>query len=365
MACLLNYLKMNPQYRHYANIDMVQITRIPFPRSFQFSFTSQALEYKNSVDDFCKTQKETIINMSKEYKKAMQIEDIRDKTERAISEIVRQIEMMKVPVMEFKELLRRKEMSSHIISQANKNLVFVDKTFAVTKQLQEFLNTKMDPRFKRMKKNITSLVLDIQKKSDAAKLVMKQITDAKSQIDTSVDKATVSNATKANINEIDEKIKSMTQGHNSLIEISKNMQLSSDKLAIYEQAVTLNERTIKSATQTTLQKQHNEARSLILNLIKDETRDTSSTEEVKKHMIDLYTQIETAFSNIEKGNRDAMEMKDQLFKDLNTKKVLSDEQFKAKLQPLSEKLSQIDSAKRIIDDDLAQLKKLSLESAMK
>ncbi len=81
--------KDNPQYEHYAHVDMVQITRVSFPRSFQFSFTSHALEYIKSVDDFCKMQKETIINMSKEYKKAMQIEDIRDKTERAISEIIK------------------------------------------------------------------------------------------------------------------------------------------------------------------------------------------------------------------------------------------------------------------------------------
>jgi hypothetical protein len=255
-------------------------------------------------------------------------------------------------------------MSTNIISQTNINYELIEKTLALTKQLQEFLNTKMDPSFKIMKKNINRLVLDIQKKTDAASLVMKQITDNKSQIDASVDKATVPNAVKLNINEIDEKIKSMNQGYNALIEINKNIQISSGKLAIYEQVVTLNERAVKSATQTILQKQHNEAKSIVLSLIKDETRDISSTEEVKKHMIDLYTQIETTFANIEKGNRDAMEMKNQLFKELNTRKVLSDEQFKAKLQPLSEKLSQLESAKQVIADDLSQLKKLSVETTI-
>jgi hypothetical protein len=109
-----------------------------------------------------------------------------------------------------------------------------------------------------------------------------------------------------------------------------------------------------------MQRQYSEARNLILQVIKNRTRDIAQTEEIKKHMIDLYTQIETALGDIEKKHQEAITMKNTLFDELNTNKDVSNELIKSKLQPLIEKIDQIDLSKKIIHDNLAHIKRLSL-----
>lgn len=355
-----NLFKEDPQYEHFAHVDMVQITRIPFPRSFQFSFSPHALEYKTAVDDFCKTQKETISNMAKEYKKTMQISDISDKTERALDEITKQTNLMKKPLTEYRELLRRTEMSKQITATVMKDYAQTEKAFATAQQQQTLIATKLQPQFKLIKKKTMRMILDIQTNATNATNIMKQITDSQAEADTIVNNvSTTQNEIKPHLDEMDEKIRSMSEKRHALIEANKIILSQSDKLAFYEKAIHLNERMVKSMTQSDMQKERIEAKGIIVNLIKSHSRDIAATEGIKKHMVDLYSQIDIDISTIEKQHQDLTALKDQLFNDLNDKKDLSSEELKDKLQLLSEKLDLIDSEKNSVVDHLKELKQLN------
>src|SRR4029078_7148948 len=134
------------------------------------------------IEDFCKTQKESIANMSNQYKRTIQIDDVRDKTQRALKEIQNQTDTMRKPVAEFRDLLKRKETSGTIIASANTDHEITEKYMATAKQLQNFLSSKIDPSQKNLIKKIGLLIKDMSSKVDNANKAMQDLINKKTQI---------------------------------------------------------------------------------------------------------------------------------------------------------------------------------------
>jgi hypothetical protein len=147
----------------------------------------------------------------------------------------------------------------------------------------------------------------------------------------------------------------MKETLHSLTESNKQIYITLGKLAIYEKAVALSERTLEfdPAKLTILQ---DEAKGLVVQFIKQDNFTLS--DDRKKQVVDLYTQIDTSMANLEKENREAIEMKNQLFTELNEKRVLSEEEIENKLETIQTKFSALESTRNKITQNLETIKKM-------
>ncbi|VVC75112.1 hypothetical protein AQUSIP_03880 [Aquicella siphonis] len=361
---LSGIFKDDPEFSRYAREDMIQIIRIPFPRSFQFKFSSSALGYKKSVDDFCRTQKDKIINLSKAYKRTMQIDDVRDKTQRAMTEIQRQTALMKKPVADYRDLLKRKESSGMIIASANKDHALTMQYTKTANQLLEVMNTKVDPTLKNMLKKISNLAQEIQARSDASENIIQSMNSAKARIDFTINKFTSQPGEIPSLADLDAKIAALEEQRKSLMEENRVLESLNARLSVYDNAINIADKIAAAVAQSNMRKQQSEAKSLLLQLIKNQTRDPASTEQLKKHMIELYTRVDTSVSGIDKAINELMEAKKQLFSDLNNKSDPPASEFEKNLQNISDKLQALEEAKNLVQTNLSSLRKLSLESTM-
>lgn len=361
---LSGMFKDDPQFARYANEDMIHIIRIPFPRSFQFKFSNSALGFKKSLDEFCRTQKDKIIALSNTYKRTMQTEDIRDKTQRAIAEIERQTAQMIKPVANFKDLLKRKETSGTIIASANKDHALTEQYTKTAEQLLEAMNTKIDPNLKIMLRKISSLAQEIKIKSDAAKKVMQDMNSIKKQIDFSINKFTSQPAETPGLADLDAKISVLEEMRKSLAEENKMLESLNDRLSVFDKAIQAGDKISTAIAQSNMRKQQNEAKSLLLQLIKSQTRDPATTGQLKKHMIELYTRVDTSVSGIDNVISDLMGSKKKLFNDLNNKSDIPANELAQDLQAIFDRLKALEEAKNLVNTNLSSLRKLSLESAM-
>jgi len=363
-AILSGLFKDDAQFAQYANKDMIQITRIPFPRSFQFKFSTNAMSYKNAIEDFCKTQKESIANMSNQYKRTIQIDDVRDKTQRALKEIQNQTDTMRKPVAEFRDLLKRKEASGTVIASANTDHEITEKYMATAKQLQNFISGKIDSSQKNLIKKISTLVKEMSSKVDNANKAMQELIAKKSQIDFTINSFVTKPNEKPNLAELDEKIKSMEVNRKALIAENNLLQALNNRLAVYENLVNISDKISLSIAESDMRKQQNEAKGFLLQLIKNQSLDPSVAEQLKKQMVDLYTKVDANVSDIEKSVGEIANIRKQIFDDFNAKEDVPTAQLESRLQDIHEKLKTIESAKHIINEIISSLRKLSLDSTL-
>lgn len=363
-AILSGLFKDDTQFAQYANKDMIQITRIPFPRSFQFKFSTNAMSYKNAIEDFCKTQKESIANMSNQYKRTIQIDDVRDKTQRALKEIQNQTATMRKPVAEFRDLLKRKEASGTVIASANTDHEITEKYMATAKQLQDFISGKIDSSQKNLIKKISTLVKEMSSKVDNANKAMQELIAKKSRIDFTINNFVTKPNEKPNLAELDEKIKSMEINRRALIAENNLLQALNNRLAVYENLVNISDKISLSIAESDMRKQQNEAKGFLLQLIKNQSLDPSVAEQLKKQMVDLYTKVDTNVSDIEKSVGEIAAVRKQIFDDFNAKDDVPTAQLESRLQDIHEKLKMIESTKHIINEIISSLRKLSLESTL-
>lgn len=356
--------KDDMQFSQYADQDMIEIVRTPFPRSYQFKFSSSAIGYKKAVEDFCKTQKENITSMANKYKKIIQVDDVRDKTRRALAEIQKPADILQ-PVTEFKDLLKRKEISNTIIASANKEHALTEKYLDIANQLQDLTNNKIDAELKTLNKKINILIQQIRDKTDATNKTMQQLMNRKSQIDMMINNFSSRPSEKPNMSDVDEKLKSMEVLRKNLTEENKQLKSLDNSIAAYENLPKLNEKVARYIAQTDMRQQQNEAKAFLLQLMKDQTLDPIATEPLKKEMITVYSKIDMNVSDIYKILSDVTKIKNTIFADFNSKDDVPAEQLQNSLQTIDEKLQAVESAKLAINENLEELRKLSLEVGKK
>jgi hypothetical protein len=195
----------------------------------------------------------------------------------------------------------------------------------------------------------------VQTEIDASTQIMVQINVVKTQIEELTKGVDARTFTPEISKELEEKSEQMKETLNGLTESNKQIYITLGKLAIYEKAVALSERTLEfdPAKLTILQ---DEAKGLVVQFIKQDN--FTLTDARKKQVVDLYTQIDTSMSNLEKENREAIEMKNQLFTDLNEKRTMSEEEIENKLETIQTKFSALESTKNQITQNLETIKKM-------
>lgn len=354
----------DPEFGQYAKVNMIEIIRIPFPRSFQFKFSDSAMNYKRSVDEFCKTQKDMISNLSNRYKRTIQIDNENDKSKRAITEIQKQIESMKKPVAEFRDLLLRKEKSGDIIASANHEHEQILQALNVAKNWEQMLTTRIDASLKILRGKISSLVQDSLTRSQEADGYYQAMVNAKSELDLAINQFSTRTGAKTTPGELDEKIKNMESNQKLMSDQFQLIKTLNNKLAIYDPAFSLSEKMALAIAQSNMRKQQQEAKSLLLQLIKNPNLDDTTAAAFKKKMIDMYTNVDTNVANIDKIIHELTDTKQALFNDLNSKADVPVETMQSKVKTIEDKLNALEVTKDNIMDNLSALRKLSLEASM-
>lgn len=354
----------DPEFKDYAKMNMIEIIRIPFPRSFQFKFSDHAMNYKRSVDEFCKTQKDNISNLSNQYKRTIQIDNERDKAKRAITDIQKQIEAMKKPVAEFRDLLLRKEKSGDLIASANKDHDLILQAQNAAKQWEQTLNTRIDASLKVLRNKISSLVEDSLAHTQEAEGYYQSMVKSKSELDLAINQFSTRVGEKITTGDLDEKIRTMETNQKLMSDQFNLIRDINSKLAIYEPAFALSEKMALAIAQSNMRKQQTEAKSLLLQLIKNPNLDDATAASFKKKMVDMYTLVDTNVANIDKIIHELTATKQALFNDLNSKTDVPVGEMQAKVKTIEENLNALETTKETIAENLSALRKLSLEAVM-
>lgn len=349
-----SFFQADPIYSKFFNQDMVQIIRTPFPRSFQFKFTQYAFDFRKMVDDFCKSKKETIVNMAKEYKKKMQLDDVIDKTNRAMKEVDNVAISIKKAVLEYKDFLTQIDTSDEIMEAADKDYVHLEESFNTAKQIQEFILHKVDDRLKRLKKKMNTHIDDIHSKFEMVQKIILRMKTTQKQISAIVTDYHAREQNTGKYQEVNEKIKLLREDRNKIAALTTAIDLLNQKFTLYNQVAIASEKTTVYDFNE-IRRQQSEAKNLVAQLIRNEA--TKMSEERRKQIVNLYSQIETSILKIDKINQETEFLKNQLFAELN-KVDLPDELFKDRFQMIQDKFNETSSIEKQISDDLSQLKRM-------
>ncbi len=330
----------------FANAAMIQIVRIPFPRGFHFKFTDEAHAYHKSIDDFCKAQNDAIKQSAQNYKRIMQIDNITDKTQRTMKEAERISASIRTSIDRFKTLLHRKEESLPILQQAKQNYGQLQYILTTAVHEKISIDANMDRKLKNVQRKIDALMQTITAKETEAGQIMQSLTELQTQIDTDT-----------NTDLLTEKINRMQTLAASLNNVLVSIHEPAASLSYYQQIFATND-LVSSYNIENIRKQHQEAKSLILNFIKQQNQSYGRvSDERQTRVVDLYSQIDAAVTQVQQESKEVLRAKDALLDELNDRKLsLTAEALDAKREPLKNKIQMIEEAMKKILGNLAQIK---------
>lgn len=348
----------------FSNQDMIQITRVPFPRSFQFKFTPHAFQYKNHITDFCHSQKDIIADMTKEYKKILQIDEVVDNTKRGIAHIQQQATTMKTPIVDFSNLLKLKESSDMIVNSANQENELAKVCLNKAKQIQDAINASIDAnQLKSLAIRINLIINEIQHKTNDINAIMPLLNEHKNQIDLTINKFSQQPNKQPDANELSEKIKLLEKDQLRIHTEYKTIQQLQAKLASYEDVIMINDKISSIVSQSDIISQKNEAKILLLQFIKNKNSDAPANAQLKKDIMNTYTLLDSHIANIDLAIQQMNTIKNQLFSNLNHKPALTTQEVEENNNLITEKIQLIEAGKREILDCLSKLKTLSMKLA--
>jgi hypothetical protein len=331
------------QLKQYTSPEMVTIIRKPFPRGFQFKFSSLIENYVNSIGDFCKTQKENLLSLEKKYKKTAQINDILDKAPQVLANANNQAES-KLPQT----------------VQSKTNEIEINKA-----EIKETEISKL-----KAKAEINETELSDAKINDTE--INQPIINEEKVSEIKANQAEI-NETEPNEAEINKREKNednllpaQEAQINQAILPSEATRAPINKFAVREMIMSVIKKIDAAIEQNNKLPQRSEAKNLLLSLIKNQYHDPLDLENLDKNMLDLYTKLDLQIAEISKIINELLELKNELTANVNPKQnqiIFSQQELTAKLQIVSDKIKAIDAAKEIINKNLSSLKKLSLSPA--
>lgn len=331
---LAGSFKQDTQFSSFAGQEMTKITRIPFPRSFQFKFTDNFLAYKKMVEEAGRMQKDKLIDLSQQYKKTMQINEVINQIQRSLSGLQKQTVSLKTPILHFKDALKRKEEAAEIIKKAGEE-------FELT---QYYLKTAQQYREKTQETTVISqldsLIQDLQSSMNEQSKTLRLLSQTKSQID-SIIQQTGGDTSQTFLADIDEKIKLMENSQNRFkIDNSavKNKMDRYDTIFKFGNIPTLSNE-IKNLKV--------EAKTILLQFIQNKPDDLETHEKLKRSMIETYTHLDTDITAAEK-----------MLAELQSSTAAEAEK---KPQALKETWAALETTKNEILKNLSQLKSMSAQ----
>lgn len=354
---LRNFFSANDQYAEYAEKEMIQIVRIPFPRSFQFKFTEHAFHYKQAIDDFGKNQRELISEAAKSYKKIMQIDNAVDKIKRAMIDAEKAADAIKISVRQYQDLLQQQENCDALVHAIATQYKPIEKRRHAIDELQQIILSTIKPQFKLVRKKIEMLIREMRIEIDLAQKTMLAINNIKEQIDALIEHLDNGPPPKEIVRDIDDKIKIISEKSQTLSEQTKKIDNLADKLSLYEQIVYLTNQTANLNNNTMIALQ-NQAKTLVAKYLKQQNPTYGTLSDAqKKEVIDFYMQIDSHAVVLEKENQHIIEMQNKLLAELNDRKMLlSDQDIQKRVQSIQEKMRAFQAAKTQITESLEAIK---------
>jgi hypothetical protein len=346
---LLNLLKDDPKV---ANKEMTQITRIPVPRSFQFKFTDNAIQYKNIIDDFCKTQKEIAMNLVNSYKKILQISNLDILLPKKVS-----FEPIK-PAEELTDLQKRKVISDSILHAASKDHHITKKHQKKIEQFNEMINKNIDGSLKLLMEKIKITTQRMQTEAESADGIMHELTTAKNQIDIKINHYILHPDTSPDFKSLDNQITNLEEKRNLLLSKNKSLIDASNKLSSYEKIIKRIQDIDLFAIKNTLGHQRTEAKQLLLQAMQNPV----FTEKNKQRSIEQYAKVDANAADIDKSMTEIINMQSSLFEDMDHQPDISTEKLESKFQGIAQKMQTLSSMVNLMNENVSTLKKINLES---
>jgi hypothetical protein len=161
--------------------------------------------------------------------------------------------------------------------------------------------------------------------------------------------------------ELEDKLKSLEDDRKQLSAQIIQIHDYQTKLSIFDQAIDLSDHITTAIAQSSVRKQQNEAKAFLLTVIKDEKRDIHSVIDLKKQMIEIYTQIDNLAADIDKINGELLGIKKDLFTALNSKMEVLPQELENKRSLIQNKIAAHEHAKVVINENLSLLRKISVE----
>lgn len=337
-----------------ANKEMIKIIRTPFPRSFQFKFSEAAINYKQVVDDFCKNQKDLLMNQANQYKKILQINDLGNRPQ--------QTSVKTVKNGSDNELKKRKEVSDTILSLGIKEHKVTENYRKTVNQLYEFITTKLDSSLKPLIEKMNIGIEKIRTEVAHADTLMQELTEIKSQIDIQINHHILHPDETPDLNVLDQRILSLGEKRNLLMTKNKLLQNISHKLETYNSIIKQIQEIDLLATKTAMNKQRMEAKEFLLQFMQKMNLDPVSLESLKSPLLEQYSKIDTNVSDIDKILVEVASMQNALFIDMDAEANIPAEKLETRFQKITEKMQVLTSAMGTLNENVSSLKKISMET---
>lgn len=354
-----NFFNEQSLFAPFANMNMTEIIRIPFPRGFQFKFSTHAKKYQQELEEFCKTQKEKVAQIAKSYKKIMQIEDTLHKTKKSMQEAERSSRNIHLLVTDYKHLLQRKEESGELIKSAQKEYDHIEKIVIDIQQLLHSLEPAFIHHFKSILKKLTALVDDAKDHALAAQKDIQFMTKIKIQIDSLLKNEEMNSQLQDKMKQLDEQTTTLRIRSTRLQETTKNLDSLLTTLLSYQQLIELQQK-IQAFHPDTIRRQHQKAKSLVSQVIRQQSSQYSTlSEQRKKQMVELFSQIDQNVNQVEKQYNKILLEKNELFDELSEKNAtLSSEMMIIKVAELNNDVNVMSHMASQVNDCLEQIKKM-------
>lgn len=347
--------KDDPQF---ANKQWIQITRIPVPRSFQFKFSDEALRYRKSVDTFCKTQKDIVMNLANQYKKILQVSDIHDKSERP------------TPALESKsegtqDLQKYKEVSDTLINLAGKDHQITEKYQKTAEKLYVFMSSHVDTNLKSLLTKINSLIEKARVEVENTNVLMKQLVESKSQLDITISHYVLHPTEHVDFNELDKKIKSMSDKRSLLLAKNRVLQETCHRLETYDQLIRRIGEIDLSVTKNNVSTQRHQAKQFLLQFMQKQHQDPASSAPLKSKILDQYTKVDSSAADIDKIMTELSDIKNAIFDELGNEPEPSIDNLEMQFKTINTKMESLASVVNVMNQNITSLQELSQSDGKK
>ena len=164
------------------------------------------------------------------------------------------------------------------------------------------------------------LINELETYASEGKKEIQKMNDIKIQIDLLLKDADTQTIIQDRMKQIEMHTETMRASLERLHEINIVMTDFETSLNRYQAAMNDNQQ-LAAYTPDTIRRQQQEAKSIVSKIIRQSSGYESISENRKKQMVDLFSQIDTNVSQIERQHKEALNIQNLLFEQLNNKKI--------------------------------------------
>lgn len=348
-SLLIALFEKNKEFKDYSTQKMVEIIRTPFPRSYQFKFTERALQFKNSIEEYEKIQKEKMLQAAKSYKRIMQIDEIEQNAKNAIIALETEIENLKTPVLTFAKALKRNEKTEKILQETAESEKTLTNMLNLSNELHSLLHSINDESFSPIKQKIALYDKDIERSLKLVKQTINNMNDLNNKINKDLKLKSVTENT---IVEMDRSIDALKKQHLALKKYMAPIHEAHSKFQNYTQAFLLFAKITDVVKQSNVRKEQAEAKNFLLEAIKKQNG--MESEILKNNMITLYTNMDNNVAKLDQINAQLLEIKKNLLEKIEEEEI-SMEKFNQLVSQIQLKLDEERHIKHEINNTIKMM----------